>query len=153
VEEPPVLPNIIFGFIIPWFFGFWLYIKQPKIILLLVPVGSTISFAINQFGFNYFWRFQPIFKNISFSAIPLDLGIYPVLTSFLIYLIHKKILNKFLIIFLFSFFTTCIEWLGYIMKKVIYLNGWNIFWTFISYTVAYFLGYLYYQILLKHKII
>jgi hypothetical protein len=153
LEELPVLENIIFGFIIPWLFGVWLYMKQPKIVLLSVPIGSAISFTLNQFGFNYFWEFHPHFKNLSFSALPLDLGVYPVLSSFFIYYIHKKSLNRFLIVLLFSFFTTGGEWIVYMLQKVTYLNHWNIFWTYISYTVGYSFVYLYYRVLFKYKII
>jgi hypothetical protein len=78
------------GFIVPWIFGIILYKKEPIIVLLSVPVGITVAFILNECGSNYFWQFKPIFRDVSLSALPLNIGFYPVLSSFLIYFKIKK---------------------------------------------------------------
>jgi hypothetical protein len=47
-----------------------------------------LAFTVNQWGFYFeFWDVTPILKDETASAIPFNLGIYPVLASFMIYLI------------------------------------------------------------------
>lgn len=56
-----IFVNIIIGFIIPWIFGIWLYKRNPKVVLLIAPIGIAIAFLINEWGIDYFWQFEPIF--------------------------------------------------------------------------------------------
>jgi len=141
------------GFIIPWIFGFILYKKESIIVLLIAPVGMTVAFILNEWGTNYFWQFEPIFRNRSLSALPLNLGFYPVLASFLIYFKIKKRLNTFLLLICFTLFTTGFEGIGLIFGKVEYFNDWNIIGTFISYLIAYIIIYGYYRGLVKHQVL
>ncbi|KAB2395299.1 hypothetical protein F8172_14965 [Bacillus cereus] len=148
-----ILANIIFGFIIPWIFGIWLFKRNPKVILLIAPIGIAIAFLINEWGVNYFWEFKPIFKNISLSAYPLNLGLYPILVCFFIYIEMKKQFNTLGLICFFTLFLTVLEKIAHLLGKVNYINGWNIFWTFISYLVAILIVYSYFRILVRHQIL
>ncbi len=69
------------GFIVPWIFGFILYKKESTIVLLIAPIGMTVAFILNEWGTNYFWQFEPTFRNRSLSALPLNMDFYPVLAS------------------------------------------------------------------------
>ncbi|WP_275175823.1 hypothetical protein [Bacillus tropicus] len=82
MEMIKILGNIIIGFIIPWIFGIWLFKRNPKVVLLIAPIGIAVAFLINEWGVNYFWQLKPIFKNIGLSAYPLNFGLYPVLVCF-----------------------------------------------------------------------
>jgi hypothetical protein len=146
-----MLGYIVVGFIIPWVFGTWLFIKHPKIILLIVPVGISAAFLINEPGFNYFWEIKPQYKNHSFAALPMNFGLYPILASFMIYFVEKGV-KLWITLLGFTLFITGLEWMALIQKKVIYLNGWNIGWTFCIYLVALFIVYGYY-VMLKKSII
>ncbi|PEB60905.1 hypothetical protein COM86_27270 [Priestia megaterium] len=148
-----ILVNIIMGFIVPWIFGFILYKKKPIIVLLIAPIGMTVAFILNEWGTNYFWQFEPTFRNRSLSALPLNIGFYPVLSSFLIYFKLKKKGNTIMLLFCFTLFTTGFEGMGLAVGRVEYFNEWNIIGTFISYLIAYFIIYGYYQILLKYQIL
>jgi len=148
-----ILVNIIMGFIVPWIFGFILYKKEPIIVLLIAPIGMTVAFILNEWGTNYFWQFEPTFRNRSLSALPLNMGFYPVLSSFLIYFRLKKKGNTIMLLLCFTLFTTGFEGVGLVVGKVEYFNEWNIIGTFISYLIAYFIIYGYYQSLVKHQIL
>ncbi|PAK43356.1 hypothetical protein [Priestia megaterium] len=148
-----ILVNIIMGFIVPWIFGFMLYKKEPIIVLLIAPIGMTVAFILNDWGSNYFWQFKPTFRDLSLSALPLNIGFYPVLSSFLVYFKIKKKTNTIILLLCFTLFTTGFEGIGLVLGKVEYFNGWNILGTFISYLIAYFIIYGYYRSLVKLHIL
>ncbi len=84
--------------------------------------------------------------------MPYDLGIYPILSVYLIHYINKAKFNPYLLIMIVTIFTTFLEWLGILSGKVLYSNGWNIGLTFFSYLVPYLLNYWFYIQLKKMKI-
>lgn len=137
--------NFIFGFAIPWIFGSWLYIKDRKLVLHIFPVSSMLSLAFNLLGFYFFWDFKPIFSRVqTISALPLNLGLFPVLGCFMIHYIKNTKLNAFMLIFIFSTIITLSEWIGVEIGRVIYFNDWNIIFTFFSYLTSLLLTYWYY---------
>ncbi|MEH7403642.1 hypothetical protein V7148_22055 [Gottfriedia acidiceleris] len=144
---------IIIGFIIPWILGVYLFIKMPKLIIIFVPIGIAIAFLINTVGFNYFWRLKHSYNELSLSALPFDLGIYPILTCLFIISIYYKKLKVYLAIIIFTVSTTLFELLGHVKHQVIYRNGWNIYWTSVSYFVAYLLIYFYYKLVNKYEVL
>ncbi|MFC7393515.1 CBO0543 family protein [Scopulibacillus cellulosilyticus] len=149
-----MIQSFLIGFVLPWIFGIWLYLKNPKVILTIAPFMSVVAFTVNQWGYYFeFWDLVPILKDETASAIPLNLGIYPVLSSLMIHLIQTKKSNPYLWIFILTIFTTFLELICLILGKVVYHNGWNIFWTFVSYLIPYWLTYLYYKLLKHHDII
>jgi hypothetical protein len=140
-----MVTNIVLGFIIPWIFGIYLYKKNKKIILLISPFASVTAFLSNLFGFYFgFWHVTPILKEETLTVLPMCIGLYSVLGSYLIYFIQKKKITPTVLILLFSVFTTLFELFFVLTGKVIYENGWNIYWTFISYLIPYIIGYWYY---------
>lgn len=133
-----MIANYIFAFVLPWLIAiFHLYRKEKLILIILSPIASCIAFAINDISFHYkFWEIYPFNHKDSFSAIPFNLGLYPVLGSYLIYYI-KRFKNQFCVVIAFSFLTTLLEYFFVIIGRVKYNNGWNEFWTLISYIFAY----------------
>ena len=90
-----VLFNFIIGFVIPWILGFYLYQRNPKVIILIAPISSVIAFTINDWGFNYnFWDFTPILHEQSYAALSFNLGVFPILFCSYIYYIEKKQRNN-----------------------------------------------------------
>ncbi|MMZ56955.1 hypothetical protein D1872_188670 [compost metagenome] len=145
--------NILFGFIIPWIFGMWLYKKDKKIVLIIAPLGSVLSYTFNLLGHHLeLWSFKPILKTKQLSAFPLDIGLYPVISSYLIYLVQKRVANPYLILLIFSLVTTFLEYSALVFGGVSYNHDWNIFWTFWSYALPYFIIYRFYIELKKIKV-
>lgn len=83
--------------------------------------------------------------------MPYDLGIYPILSVYLIHYINKTKLNPYLLIMIVTIFTTFLEWLGILNGKVLYSNGWNLGFTFISYLLPYLINYWFYIQLKKNE--
>jgi hypothetical protein len=142
--------NIVIGFVIPLILGTILYKKNSRVIIFIAPISSVVSFIINEIGYSSeFWEFTPIFKeNETLSALPFDVGLFPFLACLMVYIIITKRIKPFYIICFFTMVTTLLEFVFFLIGKVIYQRGWNIFFTFLSYALAYFICY-YYFILIK----
>lgn len=148
-----MLFNLIFAFLIPWAIGIFLLIKHPKIVALITPITAVVSFIFNLIGMSLNWFYLlPIYRVATLSAAITDLGIYPILNCYLIYIRRKYNLNPYFLIIFFGAFTTMLEFIGVLTGKVIYLNGWNIGYTFLSYLIAYSIVYSYYKLLVKLNI-
>lgn len=146
-----MIVNIIIWFIIPWI-SILLY-KDKSILLTIMPFQSVIAYTINAFGFYFkLWDVYP-FQHKVIVAIPFDIGIYPILSAWMIYFIKQKKINPYAIIFIFTILTTIIEGIGVMLGKIIYGKWWNIGWTFISYLIPYLLNYKYYLSLKKSGIL
>ncbi|MZQ82230.1 hypothetical protein GQF01_08755 [Paenibacillus sp. 5J-6] len=147
-----MLFNIIVGFVIPWVFGIYLYRKSRIIVFLISPITVTIAGLINDTGYHLnFWDFTPFIENDeTLSALPLDLGLYPVMAGYMIYWIRKNNRHVLLKIGCLCLATTALEFLAFIFGKVEYSNHWTIGWTFVSYMLAYSLVYLYYRLLIRY---
>jgi hypothetical protein len=102
--------NTILAFVIPWIIGLLhLYKKEKLLIPLIGSVFSVIAFIINEIGFYFdFWEVAPFPNQKTLSALPFNLGVYPILACYLIFFI-KRNNNPFLVIFLITSFTTFLE--------------------------------------------
>jgi len=144
-----MLLNIIVGFIIPWVFIINLWFKDKEVLLIVAPFQSFIAYTVNAIGFYCgFWNLYP-FGNEEIVHVPFDVGIYPMLSSYMIYYVKNKKNRPFIVIFIFTLITTCIEGIGVVMGRVVYGGNWNIVGTFISYLIPYILNYVYYFYLKK----
>ncbi|MBT2615137.1 MULTISPECIES: CBO0543 family protein [unclassified Bacillus (in: firmicutes)] len=142
--------HTIVGFIFPWILGVYLVRNQTRIFIIIYPVGAAIAFLINKIGFNYFWKMNEDFVELSFPSLPYDIGLFPILSCLYICVIYYKKM-PFLITFLvFTLGTSFIELLLVILGKLDYLNGWNIYWTAVSYGISYLTIYGYYKLVLKY---
>jgi hypothetical protein len=112
-----------------------------------------ITFTINEFGFYLgFWEVLPSVNQKTLSALPFNLGLYPILASYLIYFI-KRYKYPCLVLLLMTIFTTLIEMIFGYFGRVIYSNGWNNVWTFFSYLIPYVLVFCFYTYLKNLKIL
>jgi hypothetical protein len=143
--------NIILGLVVPWLFGIYLLRKTPIVILTIVPIASLVALLINTFGFFLnLWSFKPLISSEeSLSALPLDLGLYPIIACFMIQWMRKRRLHHLVILGTATLFTTLLEYAALLLERAHYDNGWNIGWTFVSYLVAYVTVYIYYRLLMK----
>lgn len=146
--------NIIIGFILPWLLAYPLACKYAKLFLVMSPITAIIALLINTIGFYFdFWHFKPVLeRNETISAIPLDLGLYAVLGSLMVYFLTKRLFGipSILVFLLFVSFTTLLEYLALMLERVTYTNGWHIGWTFISYSTAFFLVVLAWRFVKSH---
>ena len=150
----PMLINFLIGFVIAWIYGVYLYLTNPRVVLLIVPFSSVVACAINDWGFNYnFWDFTPILNEQSYSAISFNLGAFAIMPTGFIHIIQKRKDHHFKYFLGLVLLMTAIE-LGFVISgKVIYNNGWNIFWTFVSYLFSNSLIYGYYRLLKRQRMI
>lgn len=146
--------NIVIGFIIPWIFGILLIRKSPIVIYLIYPIAAIVSAFFNDIGYHLgFWDFTPkIDHDETLSALPLDLGLYPITGSYMIYWIIRSNRRPWLKIACVSLFNTVLEYIAFLTGKAEYGNGWNIGWTFLSYLLALVLIFLYYKLLDKYDL-
>lgn len=146
-----MLFNLITGFLVPLTLTIILFKKAPEIVLVIFPLACILSHTINSLGvfFNY-WKLIPDYPGC-ISYLLFNIGLYGFLSSLMIFLISNN-KNTHLTIFLFALITTLIELVGVQIGKVIYANGWNIIWTFISYFIPYLLIYWYYRLLHRYRV-
>ena len=145
--------NITFGIIIPWLtLGNFLYKKERKLIFYIVPFGSVIAFFINSISFNLDLYYLKPLELGTLSALPTNLGYFPLIGGLFIYTVRNSIFNNKLNIILFSIFSTALEYNFVISDKIVYSDTWNVFFTFLSYLFAYTVGYYYYLVLNKLKL-
>ncbi|MEQ6353201.1 hypothetical protein ABNX05_01065 [Lysinibacillus sp. M3] len=142
--------NIIWAFIIPWTIGILHLNKRDKLVIPLIgSFCSVLSFVINEIGFHFdFFEVMPLIDEKNTSALPFIIGLYPILGSYLIFFI-RKFQHPFLIIFLMTLLTTFLELTFVYFGIVKYYNGWNGYYTFVSYLLPYILAYRYYLFLDK----
>jgi uncharacterized membrane protein len=144
--------NIIVGFIVPWISGVVFYFTDRKVLFVIAPFQSALAFIVNSIGGFYgFWSIYP-HEYGKFSTIPYDLGAYPILSVYLIHYINKTKINPYLLIIIATIFTTLLEWFGILTGRIIYSNGWNMTFTFISYLIPYLLNYWFYIQLKEIKV-
>ncbi|EAZ87045.1 CBO0543 family protein [Lysinibacillus sp. FSL M8-0216] len=146
--------HLFLVFLIPWTICLMHLYKKDKILLFLVaPFFSVVAYLMNALGFYFdFWEVLPFPQQKSFAALPFDVGIYPVLSCYCIYFI-KKVNKPFLVLLLMTLLTTFLEGIFVFFDRVIYQNGWNIYFTFFSYLLPYLFLYGYYRFLLKIRVL
>lgn len=132
-----MLFNWLIGFVIPWIFGIYLLRKDFIHIVRIGPAAGLIAFLFSDIGYYMEWFQISPFRSGSLSFVPYNLGIYIILPSYMVYLINRaKKLPAFLAICAFSIVKTILEAVLVYTGKVIYLHGWNLIWTFVSYVLA-----------------
>ena len=148
-----MLFNIVFGLIIPWIIGIYLYRKSSNLFIVIYPFGCTVAFIFNTLGLYFgFWSINPLkFNHI--NALITNLGAFPIIGTLFVYLVHKTTYNNIILIIIFTISTTMIEFILILFKRAVYGSGWNLFYTFISYLTAYTLGYIFYHFVTNKKII
>jgi len=149
-----VLINIALAFVLPWIFGtLYLHPKNRRLLPLVGTAFCILAIVINELGSYYgFWKLRTSLENEALEALPFDLGVYPVLASYMIFLI-QRIGKPHFFIFLIALFTTFLEGTYVHMERVIYGNGWNLVWTFFSYWIPYGVIYLYYRYLVSLRLL
>lgn len=137
--------NIWGGFLIPSVLGLWLFKKDKKLVLRIVPFVWVIAIFVCLWGdYKKFWILKPKLKKRQYlTTMPLNIGLYPISGVLMIYLIKNKGEYVFWVI-TFSLFTTLAEFCAVLFGKVNYGSSWNIIKTFFSYLIPYYLVYRYY---------
>ncbi|KAB2951533.1 hypothetical protein F9B85_12060 [Heliorestis acidaminivorans] len=121
-----------------------MYRKDKFIVLLTAPIASAIAFLFNELGFALgFWLLYPIYDHVSISALPFNLGFYPVVASFFGYLLIRRSMSPPWLILLFPTALTVGETIVYYLGLVTYFNGWHMGWTFVSYLAWILIIYFY----------
>ncbi|WP_227396812.1 hypothetical protein [Jeotgalibacillus aurantiacus] len=149
-----MLTNVLIGLVLPGILTLYLFKQNPKIIILMYPLGIAIAFTSNDWGSGLYWTVSPVYeKNGSLSAFPYNVGYFPFIASLFGYLNIKNLINSHWLILLFSITFTSLELMAVFLDKISYHNGWNIFFTFFVYLVGYTGAHLYMIILKKYKVL
>lgn len=144
--DDSMILNIILGFIIPWVFGVILYYKDKKVILIIVPFMAVWAYFLNEILFHLnFFRLAPLNIDDDYTTMAINVGLYPLLVSYLIYFIKSNKTSRFILVIIFALMPTIAEYLGLLFHIIIYKNGWNLGWSFLSYILYNLIGYWYYN--------
>ena len=142
--------NIIAAFLIPWIAGSYLVKKDFRLFLLIAPFAAFVAVIFDVLGFHFeFWRIDPEYDTEPIAAMPMYFGIYPILAGYLFLTLERRSFHPLVVILFFSLVTTIIEGTGVWINLVHYSNGWTIYWTYVSYVLAYVVCYGYYRLLRK----
>jgi hypothetical protein len=148
-----MLFNLIIYLVVPLIFAFILYNENSRLFLIVFPLCCVIAFIINNIGITMgFWSIYPYTNSYS-SNILLNIGLYPTVGTYLIYFAHKRKINALMLIGIFAIVSTIFKWIMIIMGRTVYGNGWNLYFTFITFMLSYYFGYLFYLLLVKKEII
>ncbi|MDV2883664.1 CBO0543 family protein [Alkalihalophilus pseudofirmus] len=140
--------NIFYFFFIPWILATLLFRKKNKMILYkITPFATVIATILCVWGDrHHFWVLKPVLKkNQVLTTMPLNLGLYPVFSSIMVYLIMKTKESASSWILVFTCFTTILEFIMKWIGRAAYGNDWNLNKTFISYFIPYYLIHKYSQ--------
>ncbi|MGE7760416.1 CBO0543 family protein [Peribacillus sp. NPDC097895] len=137
--------HIIIGFILPWILGIYLFKKHRRLFIIFYPIGSATSFMINEIGFTYFWKMDKTLASFSY-----DLGLFPIACCLFICSIHLEKLSTLTSFLIFTLGTDLLELSIVLLGKLDYRNGWNIYWSAVSYLLAYLIVYGYYKLVLNY---
>ena len=146
---------IFLTFILPWIIGVNIYLKDKKIILMIAPFSSMLSFLFNTPGIDYGFFYPATIGSIKMNTLSIlpNIGSFCILPCLYIFLIrHSKIRP----IYLSIIFTVigCTADLFFISAGFLkYGNGWNIFLSSLSFFLSFNIVYLYYRTLKKHVMI
>ena len=146
--------NILIAFVLPWFIAFRHLSKKDSLLIVLVaPFSSVLAYLINTIAYYFgFWEVAPFPEQKNLASLPSELGIFPILACYLVFFI-RKFKRTYIVVIIMTVFTTCLEQIFVLFGWIIYENGWNIFYTFFSYLLPYFVVYWYYKYLIKIAII
>lgn len=136
--------NIWGGLVIPWILGIGLLKKNKELVRIVPFVWVSATFVSLWGDSKKYWKVKPKLKKRQYlTTMPFNLGLYPIASVFMVYLIQKTRKNTLWII-IFSLLTTVKEFGMLLFKRTTYGNGWNIIKTFFSYLIPYYLVYRYY---------
>lgn len=146
--------TMIVFFVLPWIIGiFHLHRRDKRIIPLIGPLASTIAFFINELWFYFhFGEVYPFSHPKTINFFPFNTGFYPIVSSYVIFF-SRKSKYPYLVVFSGVVCITFTEYLFLLSGNLRYENGWNIFWTFVTYTFSFIAGYWFYLYLKKIKAI
>ncbi len=145
--------NFILFLVIPLALGIFIYHKSSVIFLTGFTFSCLLSFTFNTLGVYFgFWNVYP-YSQSYFSYLPLNLGLYPIMGTLYLYLLHRVKLNKAILLLSFAVISTTFKIILIYFGRAVYGKGWSSIYTFFSFLVLYYLGYLFYLTLSRKKII
>lgn len=126
-------------FLFPWSI-FIILVKKSKFRTLFLTgiFASMLALLVNVLRHNFnWWSFNDVLISTIDVQIFADLGLYPVEAMLLINFLPKKLYKWPIFIILFSIFNTFSEAILINKNYLYYHNGWNIYYTFISYVIPF----------------
>ncbi|QSO51277.1 hypothetical protein JZ785_20935 [Alicyclobacillus curvatus] len=131
------LKEFLIGFVMPWaLLGWWLAKKDARTVIVVAPFTTLVGTYLNDLwyakGFGYF---LPDIRGAHsvIGAAACELGAYAVIGSAMI-VAKKNGIAGWIAIPVAALAMTLVEVIGlYLVKCVVYSDGWNFAWTWIAY--------------------
>ncbi|WP_229717804.1 hypothetical protein [Thalassobacillus devorans] len=145
-----ILFNFFFGLIIPWTIAILLCRRVPYLFLTVAPFMSLVSITCNQIGMALgFWTLYPQTDLLIINSVNIDFGYNPAAGLIFTYMIYFKKWRRWMVYSGFILLLNGLEIVALLLNKVVYDNGWNIFFTFLAYVIGLFVLDFYYYCLKK----
>jgi hypothetical protein len=126
----------ISSFVIPWIAGVFLWKRDRNAVWLATPLAIVVALVANMMGhyFDFWHTTNPVIPDLMFE-LPVDIGLYPVTACLVAFLLRKGV-NAWLVALLSAIFLTAAEKIVLLLRLIYYGHGWNLGWTFISYSLT-----------------
>lgn len=146
---------IFLTLIIPWIIGINIYHKDKKIILVIAPFSSMLSFVLNTPGIEYGLFYPQQVTNIrmlTLSILP-SIGSFCILPCMFIFCIRHSKLKPIILNIIFIIVGSMSDLMFIAAGFLKYSDQWNIYFSAIGFFISYNIIYLYYLLLKKLTII
>lgn len=143
------------SFVIPWIIGILIYLRDHKTILTIAPFSSMLSFILNIPGVDYGLFYPAQILNIKPQTLSIlaNFGSLCILPCMFIYSVRHLRIKPVYLVVIYSAIGTVFDLLLIALRILIYDNGWNIFFSFITFLISLYIVYLYYLWLKKLNMI
>ncbi|MGP4074292.1 hypothetical protein [Halobacillus sp. K22] len=145
--------NVLFGFILPFSINMLIFLRRPVLVILMYPLGVSIAFLANDWGYDLFWKVNPTHENPSLPALPFNIGYFPLITSSFALINETRVVNYKALILLSSLIFSVLEYTAVSLGKIDYYNGWNIIYSFFIYLAGFIVCYGYIGLLKRYRLI
>ena len=128
---------LIVSFFLPLALGFILVILDAKLVILMAPYACVGAYIINTIGFGgKWWYLKPLLGTQNLTALPVNLVFYPTLGTLFIYLAEHSKISRVFLLFIFVVLTSIFEYLIILVGWLSYCDGWNVYFTSITYLIS-----------------
>ena len=144
-----MLLNVLMGLVLPWTVAVFVVRRSERyIVAVMSPFGTALGYTLNTVwthqGFGYM---LPKFEdNLTIAGLPCELGMFPVTVSLFI-IMTQRTRRVLWMLLLFPLVNTACEGFGLVIGKLVYLNGWNLFETYVEYGCGFAANFWYWKLI------
>lgn len=137
------------GFVTPWVLSLFIVKRKEWLtVFVMAPFASIMGMTLDRMWFHLgYGAFHPN-PTSSMDAIPCELGVFPVFVSIFV-IFTERYRRKWLFLCIFTTIVTLWEGFGILIGVVEYKNGWNLFETYVTYFVGFWVSFYWYELWLR----